>query len=124
MSEQAKKIYQLMRAKLGLNPVEEPTGVIINPERIEERTRVKMQQVYLHTQMRYLHKITGLDHYKTIVEEFDEYLISLDGLSRQEYITEKQSKQTTTVQPVAMVPQSEQGKDKKEKDAEDAPEKK
>ena len=115
MSEQAKKIYQLMRAKLGLNPVEEPTGVIINPERIEERTRVKMQQVYLHTQMRYLHAITGLEHYKTIVEEFDEYLISLDGLSRQEYITEKQTKQQTTVTPVAMVPQSEQNKDKKEK---------
>ena len=102
---------------MGLPLKDEERGILIQPGKIEERTRVKNVQVIVHTYLRMLHKATGFNIYNDMVEEFDHYLISLDGLGRQEYIQDRHPK---VVQPTPSItsvnlaqPQEKDGKEKK-----------
>lgn len=89
VQETAKKVQLLMRAKAGLTLEDEERGVLIQPDKLQERTRVKMAQVIVHTQLRTLYDLTGFNIYNNLVDYFDRYLISLDGQGRAEYIADR-----------------------------------
>lgn len=117
--EQIEKVALFFRARLGLPLHDEERGVLIQPGKLEERTRVKNVQVIVHTYLRMLHKATGFNIYGDMVEEFDRYLISLDGLGRTEYIADRQPKVVSPMPSVTSVnlqqPQEKDGKEGKKK---------
>lgn len=109
------KVLWFFRAKLGLPLKDEERGILIQPGVLEERTRIQAFQVPIHTYLRLLHEATGFPIYEHAVKELDEYAISIDGLSRQEHIADRQPKVVQPAPSVTSVSVGSQEHDGKEK---------
>lgn len=96
------RLRAIKRGSLGLPIDENAFNGMVDTNRIEERTRVTIEEQYWRTFIRMLGNITKIQFYADMADQLDHYGIAVDGKQWDAFIAMKTQQQSVNIQPVAV----------------------